>query len=588
MQLILEPRFLFDGSVGAVARPVAHGLHHAFGIDGDTHAGQASHIQEPGSHATAHAGPAYDVPAIAPNPAATTLLFVDPRVTGWQSLAASVTSNVQVIVLNPNRDAIDQVTRALNGRSGITAIDFLAYGTAGSVEIGNTPLTAATVSSHASEIAGWSDHLAANADILFYSCDVAQGATGQALLADLHTLTGAQVAAATDAVGSAALGGTWTLNSETGVIDAAIPFSAAAVAAYTGVLDTPIATVTITGSQTPGTATGTGTASVSTSGTIETTTQTIGNTFIQTVTLTNSDTTASSGQPFIEVFAPANATESATLSSLTGGTIKQTVSLTTNANGQVVGIDTFNNNVTVLAPSGFVAGDKMYVVELSNSSLAAGASASVALTFASTTANGMTIAALGGFQTGGSAPILGTSLAEATTASPTTFPTGNSNDTPADFASASNTLTNPTTTIAGTINLAQFNSNGSLDTLTGATVSAVGYYAGTYIYTATGTNTILLKNGNGATDNIFLGAAGATLPANPTVAGSLLHAQPTTVHGFGRHDHYRSEWRHRILRDQFIPSHGGCDHLRPCCLRRYRNCPASGSEPRAARYEHRL
>ncbi len=211
MQLILEPRFLFDGSVGAVARPVAHGLHHVFETGGDTHSGHASHSNEPGLHDTVHAGPAYDIPAIAPNPAATTLLFVDPRVTGWQSLAASVSSNVQVIVLNPNRDAIDQVTKALNGRSGITAIDFLAYGTAGAVEIGNTPLTAATVSSHASEIAGWSDHLAANADILFYSCDVAQGATGQALLADLHTLTGAQVAAATDAVGSAALAapGAW-------------------------------------------------------------------------------------------------------------------------------------------------------------------------------------------------------------------------------------------------------------------------------------------------------------------------------------------------------------------------------------------
>ena len=152
-----------------------------------------------------HSAPAFEIPGVVPNPAATEMLFVDPRVANWQALAASVKSDVQVVVLDPGKDAIQQVTRMLDARSGITAINFLAYGTAGEVEIGNTPLDATSLASHASEITGWSDHLAANAAILFWSCDVARGASGQALLADLHTLTGAQVAASSDAIGSTPL-----------------------------------------------------------------------------------------------------------------------------------------------------------------------------------------------------------------------------------------------------------------------------------------------------------------------------------------------------------------------------------------------
>ena len=342
------------------------------------------------------------IPALAPNPTATELLFVDPRVAGWQTLAAGVNSNVQVIVLDPAKDAIDQVTKALDHRSGLTAINFLAYGTAGSVEIGSTPLDAAAVSAHATEIAHWSDHLAANADIVFWSCDVAQGASGQALLADLHTLTGAQVAASTDAIGSAALGGTWTLNTETGPIDAAMPFTGAALAAFTGVLDTAVPTVSFKGSANA----------------------LPGGTFTETVTLTNGAANATGSSPFLEVFAPANATENASLLTATenGQALSVTqVTLTTDSSGHVVAFDPMvrdaNGNPTaVAAPTGYKAGDSMYVVQLAAPSLAAGASEQVTLNFSLAggsvpTTTGLEIAAIGGFANGGSV-VRGTSPAE--------------------------------------------------------------------------------------------------------------------------------------------------------------------------------
>ena len=407
MQLVLEPRFLFDASVASTVKSVAH-EHDSHGTASDPHGLNHGHVLDAGRNTIGiqsephHLDGAATIPGMAPNPTATELLFVDPRVAGWQTLAAGVNSNVQVVVLNPARDAIEQVTQALDHRSGITAINFLAYGTAGSVEIGNAPLDAASVSTHATEIAHWSDHLAANADIVFWSCDVAQGASGQALLADLHTLTGAQVAASTDAIGSAALGGTWTLNTETGPIDAAMPFTEAALAAYTGVLDTAIPTVAFKGSANA----------------------LPGGTFTETVVLTNGAANAPGSSPFIEVFAPANATENASLLTATENgqvlTVTQ-VTLTTDSSGHVVAFDPMvtdaNGNATaVAAPTGYKAGDSMYIVQLAAPSLAAGASEQVTLNFSLSsgsvpTTTGLEIAAIGGFVNSGMV-VRGTSPAE--------------------------------------------------------------------------------------------------------------------------------------------------------------------------------
>ena len=124
MKLILEPRYLFDGSIAAVVKPVADAAH------------DPSHVTNPLAPDAAHA-----------DSAGTHSIAVDP------------------------------------GTPGL-----------GQADIGSEPLTVASVASHAGQIAGWSDHLAPGADILFWGCDIGRGAGGQALLADLHTLTGAELA----------------------------------------------------------------------------------------------------------------------------------------------------------------------------------------------------------------------------------------------------------------------------------------------------------------------------------------------------------------------------------------------------------
>ncbi|MBC7635487.1 MAG: DUF4347 domain-containing protein, partial [Acetobacteraceae bacterium] len=185
------------------------------------------------------------IPALATNMAATDLIFIDPRVAGWDQLAAGAEANAQVIVIDPSRDAVAQITQALQGRTGISAINLVAYGSAGALDIGVTPLTAALVAANADQIATWGGHLAPGADINLWGCDVADG-DGRALLAGLASLTGADVAASTETVGNPDFGGIWILNTATGVIEASVPFNAAARGNFTNVLDPSSLSVTVT------------------------------------------------------------------------------------------------------------------------------------------------------------------------------------------------------------------------------------------------------------------------------------------------------------------------------------------------------
>jgi Domain of unknown function (DUF4347) len=58
-------------------------------------------------------------------------------------------------------------------------------------------------------------------ELLIYGCNLAKGAEGHRFIADLASLTGATVTAATDYTGAFALGGNWHLAARTGALNTA-------------------------------------------------------------------------------------------------------------------------------------------------------------------------------------------------------------------------------------------------------------------------------------------------------------------------------------------------------------------------------
>ena len=407
MKLVLEARHLFDGSLHAVAKHATDAADHDRSHHDQSH--PAEHHSPPASATPASISYA-DVPALAPNPTAHEILFVDARVANWQSLASSVKSDVQVVLIDPGKDGIDQVTAALQGRHDLTSIQFLTYGQPGQLELGSSAVTAASLSSHAAEVASWGDHLAPGADIEFWGCDVGQGSAGQAFVDTVHTLTGANVGASDDLTGAAALGGNWVLEDATGPLHGAV-FSAKAMADYQGALDDANPIVTL--SQGVGSLTG------GTSGNVL-----LGDTFTETVTFSNGSAGVTGYGPIVNLFVPTNRatdTETATLSSASylssAIDITHKITLTSTAAGHVgtVGafnpyvLDTSGNPTFIAAPNGFVAGDSMYVLVLPFGSFTPGEpAANITLHFTadssseltSHSGNSINIAASGAFEFG--------------------------------------------------------------------------------------------------------------------------------------------------------------------------------------------
>ena len=152
------------------------------------------------------------------------LAVVDQHVAGWQSLAADLyQQGLTVLVLNPDLDGISQVSQELTAHPGFTAVQFLSHGDADGFQLGSSWIDQGDVESYQNLMRSWRTELAPDADLLFYECDLAAANPGQALLASIHTFTGANIAASTHLVGSAAMGGSWVLDYQIGSIDAQSP-----------------------------------------------------------------------------------------------------------------------------------------------------------------------------------------------------------------------------------------------------------------------------------------------------------------------------------------------------------------------------
>ncbi|MEI7970821.1 MAG: DUF4347 domain-containing protein, partial [Betaproteobacteria bacterium] len=169
------------------------------------------------------------------------LAIVDRGVAGHEQLVAALQSDpsrsLEVVELDPATDGIAQISRALRGREGISAVHIISHGANGEVQLGATTLGFDGLIDNAAAIRRWGDALSDDADLLLYGCDISADADGRLLIEALSRLTGADVAASNDLTGSAALGGDWRLEAATGAIETAELFGDGEPAGWTGVLD---------------------------------------------------------------------------------------------------------------------------------------------------------------------------------------------------------------------------------------------------------------------------------------------------------------------------------------------------------------
>lgn len=130
----------------------------------------------------------------------TSIVFIESRVTGYQTLIDSFTQPAEVFILTQ-----------LQGRTNVDALHIISHGSEGALYLGNTVLNQENLSAYSLQLAGIHGSLTQAGGILLYGCNVAQGDAGQAFIGQLAELTGADVAASDDLTGAAESGGDWML-----------------------------------------------------------------------------------------------------------------------------------------------------------------------------------------------------------------------------------------------------------------------------------------------------------------------------------------------------------------------------------------
>ena len=166
------------------------------------------------------------------------LILIDAGVQNSETLLEEVLQNrpdsaFEVRMIDGDANGVAQISELLAASEGkYDAIHIISHGQEGEVSLGNTSLSTDNLGRYANELASWSDSLSADADILFYGCDLAGNAEGTQFIESISAMTGADVAASDDLTGAADKGGDWDLELNVGTVETA----ALSATAFEGVL----------------------------------------------------------------------------------------------------------------------------------------------------------------------------------------------------------------------------------------------------------------------------------------------------------------------------------------------------------------
>ena len=166
------------------------------------------------------------------------IVCIDPRVENYQHLTSGVKPGTEIIVLDRTLDGVEQITDILAKRSLIASLQIVAHGNEASVQLGSTLLKDENLPKYDRHLQQWRKAFTEKADILLLACRVGTGKSGIAFVRKLRKLTGANIAASNNLIGSAKLGGNWKLNVKAGQVKTAIAFETKTQETYSAVLVT--------------------------------------------------------------------------------------------------------------------------------------------------------------------------------------------------------------------------------------------------------------------------------------------------------------------------------------------------------------
>ncbi len=127
---------------------------------------------------------------------------------------------IAVVVVDAQRDGIDQLAEIARAYQGIGAMHVVSHGARGRLTLGNSRITSETLRQRSDSLATLRDALGSDGDLLLYGCEVASGEVGIEFVSTLAEVTGVDIAASSDLTGATAQGGDWDLEVSIGTIEA--------------------------------------------------------------------------------------------------------------------------------------------------------------------------------------------------------------------------------------------------------------------------------------------------------------------------------------------------------------------------------
>ncbi len=169
------------------------------------------------------------------------LICLDAHLSDVARLRQGAIAGSQVIELTATSDGFCQIAESLAvlARSQtvpIQELHIVSHGAPGCLYFGDVCIDTAALSQYTTVFATWKSHLAKQATIYLYGCEVGAGLVGQTFVKQLSQLLGLPVAASATLTGNAALGGDWELAVQVGQVTPAIAFTAVTQREYADVL----------------------------------------------------------------------------------------------------------------------------------------------------------------------------------------------------------------------------------------------------------------------------------------------------------------------------------------------------------------
>jgi uncharacterized delta-60 repeat protein len=159
------------------------------------------------------------------------LVAIDAGIESYELLVAGVVDGASVIILQSDRDGVEQITDALQNYRDITSLHIVSHGSPGCLYLGSTQLSLDTLDRYAFQLLQWF-----SPSLLLYGCNVAAGDAGAEFMARLHQLTGANIAASTTLTGNAEKGGNWQLEATVGTPETSLGFREQVIKEYASIL----------------------------------------------------------------------------------------------------------------------------------------------------------------------------------------------------------------------------------------------------------------------------------------------------------------------------------------------------------------